>query len=88
MSQDKKQPKKSPSEGGDFAAGERKLPEDQEDSDFARGERTQPKPDEGPDYARGERDLPSEDEDSDFARGQRGDQVSPPQRDSGKKKTS
>jgi hypothetical protein len=70
MSTVQKQHKKSPSEGGDFAAGKRELPKEQKGSDFARGKRILPKFDVVPDYARGERDLSPEDDDSDFAQGQ------------------
>jgi len=71
MSTDPKQQRPSPRDGGDFAAGERTLPEAPAGPDFARGERTRPQPDIVPDYARGERDLPPDDAASDFARGQR-----------------
>ena len=57
---------KSPSEGGDFAAGERELPEEQTGSDFARGKRTLPKSDVVPDYARGKRLESPEDESYNF----------------------
>ena len=46
--------KKRPTKG-DFARGERKAPNPDEDPDFARGERKAPNPDARPDFARGER---------------------------------
>ena len=71
MSTDPKQQQPSPSDGGDFARGERTLPAASAGPDFARGERELPQPDVAPDYARGERKLPPDGDGSDFARGQR-----------------
>jgi hypothetical protein len=71
MSRDPKQQRPSPSDGGDFARGERTLPAAPAGPDFARGERELPQPDVAPDYARGERELPPDGDGPDFARGQR-----------------
>jgi hypothetical protein len=71
MSRDPKQQRPSPSDGGDFARGERTLPGAPAGPDYARGERELPEPDVAPDYARGERELPPDGDGPDFARGQR-----------------